>query len=328
MLTNTSIIILGMHRSGTSATTGMLRCLGVTLGKKLYAAHANINAKGYFEHSDIADTNEEALLALNSAWDDMLPKPTDWWKCKELDHYAQKIKRYLLKDFSQATVWAVKDPRVCRLLPWWIDILAAEGIDARYLIVIRPPHEVYLSLKRRDGFSLEKSYLLWILHYIDAEYWTRGLPRAFVTFENLVNNPTAAFSNIEKSLDLRFPIPIAQASEGFSQFISKNLIHHREQLSDGGEQSKLIELAMTLHSQLIAAAANNGFQVNFDRLDNIRLQINDIQHSFSPLLTEQLRDVYKIRSDLQLTMNKIFRSWSWVIGKPIRFLERTFGKDV
>jgi hypothetical protein len=326
-MNNQAIIILGMHRSGTSATTGMLQCLGVTLGKKLYAGHANINAKGYFEHSDLADTNEEALLALNSAWDDILPKPTDWWHCKELDHYSQKIKRYLRKDFSHADVWAVKDPRVCRLLPWWINIMAAEGIEAKYLIVIRPPHEVYLSLKKRDDFSLEKSYLLWILHYLDAEYWTRGLPRTFVTFENLVNNTVAAFMNIEKTLDLHFPIPLNQASEGLSQFISKDLIHHRQHLSEGGEQSELIELGMALHSQLIAVA-NTQIEVNIERLDNIRLQINDIQHSFSPLLVDQLRDTYKIRSDLQLTMNKIFRSWSWAMGKPMRFFERGLGKDV
>lgn len=71
-MNNSSLIVLGIYRSGKSATTEMLRCLGVELGKKLYAGHAHINAKGYFEHSDIADKNDEALLALNSAWDDIL----------------------------------------------------------------------------------------------------------------------------------------------------------------------------------------------------------------------------------------------------------------
>jgi hypothetical protein len=326
---NEAIIILGMHRSGTSATTGMLNCLGVTLGKNLYAGHENINAKGYFEHSGLANNNEEALLAINSAWDDILPKDPDWWKNEELAHYAQKIEHYFQTDFSKATVWAIKDPRFCRLLPWWLEILNTHRINSKFVIVIRPPHEVYLSLKKRDGFSLEKSYLLWLLHYLDAEYWTRGMPRAFVTFESLVNNPVATFSNIEQSLDLRFPISPEQASESLSQFISKDLIHHSEQLPDNSNPIKLVELALDLHTRLSTVAENSQIHPGFEQMDAIRMQVNDIQQSFCPLLIEHIRQTNKIRSSLQLTMNKVLRSKSWVFYKPLRFLERRIiGRDV
>jgi hypothetical protein len=327
-MNNQAIIVLGMHRSGTSATTGMLRCLGVTLGNKLYAGHAGINAKGYFEHSNITNINEEALLAINSVWDDILPKPDYWWKCNELEKYANKIKGNLQKDFSQALIWAIKDPRVCRLIPWWLDILAEEGIDAKYLIVVRPPHDVYLSLNRRDGFSLEKSYLLWILHYLDAEFWTRKLPRVFVTFEDLVNETETTFKTIETILNLKFPISLREASPCLSQFISKDLIHHQGQMTSMDEQPVLTELARALHNYLVTAASNPKLELEFEKIDLIHLEIKKIQQSFSPLLTEQLRANYKIRSDLQLTMNKIFRSHSWVMGKPVRLLERWLSKDV
>jgi hypothetical protein len=323
-----AIIVLGMHRSGTSASTGMLRCLGVMLGTQLYSGHAEINAKGYFEHSDITDTDEEALLALNSGWDDILPKPDNWWKEKKLEHYAQKIKYYLRKDFSNSLVWAIKDPRICRMLPWWLDILSDEGINAKFLIIIRPPHEVYLSLNRRDKFSLEKSYLLWILHYLDAEYWTRALPRTFVTFDSMVNDPIKAFVTIEKSLDLAFPTPLNQASACLSQFISKDLIHHRDQQFENDKNCQLVELGLEVYELLLAATTNSQFQPDFVRLDKIRLAVNEIQNSFSPLLVESLRDVYLIRSELQLTMNKIFRSKSWTLGKPVRFFERLLGRDI
>ena len=122
----TALIVVGMHRSGTSATTGALQCLGVQLGRKLYGGHAHINAKGYFEHSDIADTNDEALLALGSAWDDVLVKEDNWWRRDCLAKYTNRIRRYIRQDFAQSQLWAVKDPRVCRLLPWWLEFLAAE----------------------------------------------------------------------------------------------------------------------------------------------------------------------------------------------------------
>lgn len=317
-----------MHRSGTSAATGMLPCLGVTLGNKLYSGHENINAKGYFEHSNITDTNDEALLALNSTWDDILPKQPEWWKVKELEHYTKKIKSYLRNDFSQSVVWAVKDPRICRLIPWWLDILADEGIEGKFLFIVRPPNEVYRSLKRRDGFSLEKSYLLWILHYLDAEYWTRGLSRAFVVFNDLINDPVTSFAKIEKNLDLHFPNAPSQVVESLKQFASKDLIHHREQLSEDEQQLNLIKLATVLHNQLLAASLDSDYRLDVRQLDDIRSQINEYQQSFPSLLVEQLKDTYKIRSDLQLTMNKILRSSSWIMGKPVRFLERRLGKDV
>lgn len=325
---NQAIIILGMHRSGTSATTGMLKCLGVTLGKKLYRGHAHINAKGYFEHSHIADTNEEALLAINSAWDDFLPKPKNWWKDKTLAHYAKKIKHYIRKDFSQSAVWAIKDPRVCRLIPWWLEILSEESIDAKYLIVVRPPHEVYLSLKRRDNFSLEKAYLLWLLHYLDAEYWTRDKPRTFVTFEALINDPVTTFTYITEELDIKFPVPLSEAIDDLSQFISKDLIHHQNQPNEPYGNSKLIELANNLYNELVRPVADNKQAVDFNNIDTIQQQTDEFQQGFPALLVEHLQATQKIRCDLQLTMNKIFRSYSQPLGKPIRFIERKLGMDV
>lgn len=328
MKRNQALIILGMHRSGTSATTGMLRCLGVELGRKLYKGHAEINAKGYFEHNDITDTNDEVLLSINSIWDDILIKPDNWWDNPKLEHYAKKITRYLKRDFSDSKMWAIKDPRVCRIIPWWIQILANQKIDANYLIVIRPPHEVYLSLNRRDGFSLEKSYLLWLLHYLDAEYWTRNLNRTFVTFESLIEDPVSIFVSIQSRLNLEFPVSPENARNCLAQFISKDLIHHKTTSWSFDLTSPLTKLAKSLYDELFMATLNHEHRLNTDLIDEIRQQVETFQQSFSPLLVEHLKQNYKIRSDLQITMNKIFRSYSWFIGKPIRGFERLFGKDV
>jgi hypothetical protein len=49
---STVLVVLGMHRSGTSALTGMLHHLGVALGEHLMPASAD-NPRGYWEHSDV-----------------------------------------------------------------------------------------------------------------------------------------------------------------------------------------------------------------------------------------------------------------------------------
>jgi len=67
----TAIVVLGMHRSGTSALTGILSRCGVPLGSRLYDGHAGINDKGYFENAPLADLNDDLLLAVGSCWHDL-----------------------------------------------------------------------------------------------------------------------------------------------------------------------------------------------------------------------------------------------------------------
>ena len=59
---STAILVLGMHRSGTSAATGWLKTLGVNLGPYLMAEYPT-QPKGYFEHAEIVGIHDE-LLAL------------------------------------------------------------------------------------------------------------------------------------------------------------------------------------------------------------------------------------------------------------------------
>ncbi len=71
---NTAVIVLGMHRSGTSALAGMLSMLGVQFGDSLMAPQAD-NSKGFWEHRDIVGLNDRILAAFDSSWDDVRPIP-------------------------------------------------------------------------------------------------------------------------------------------------------------------------------------------------------------------------------------------------------------
>lgn len=318
------LVVIGMHRSGTSASTGALRCVGVQLGEKLYAGHSDVNAKGYFEHSDIADTNEEVLLRLGSVWDDVLIKPEGWWKREELRPFAKKMQDFIRRDFAISPLWAVKDPRVCRLLPWWLEIFEAEGIKPHFLFVIRSPDEVYGSLKRRDGFSREKSFMLWLLHYLEAEAGSRGYPRAFTSFDHFLEDPQGELRRVEQQLGLQFPVSVDAAGTCLDQFLSNDLRHHR-----AGEATEpegmLVSLAYQLEARLIAAT-----QMTVDTLDtaDIYQQIQAMQAGFDAMLVEQLRTVGAQRGQVELTVHRLMRSWSWFTGKPVRVIERLFGRDV
>lgn len=322
-----AIIVIGMHRSGTSAVTGSLQCLGVQLGKKLYAGHSGINAKGYFEHSAIADANEEVLLSIGSAWDDVLPKIGDWWEQEQLRPYFAKVQRYIRRDFSDSSLWAIKDPRICRILPFWLKIFSVEGIEPRFLFVVRSPDAVYRSLERRDGFSKDKSFMLWVLHYLEAEYGTRGYPRAFTMFDRMLDDPAGEFLRIEKQLKLSFPVSPSSAADLLGRFLSSDLSHHKA--SDVHLQSTPIsELAYELEERLTQAALSMDSVQHEICTDDLWREMEYIQKEFSPVLVEQLRSLGQRRGQVELTIHRLMRSWSWYIGKPVRYFERMFGRDV
>lgn len=322
-----ALVMIGMHRSGTSASTGALKCVGVDLGSRLYKGHKGINDKGYFEHSDIADTNDEALWTLGSCWDDILLKEDKWWLGKELVPYAEKIRSHIRRDFSKSPLWAVKDPRVCRLLPWWLDILDSEGVTPKFVFVIRSPHAVYRSLERRDGFSIEKSFLLWSLHYLEAERWSRGFPRAFVDFDHFIENPAKDLQRIEEKLGISYPVPVEKAGPCLEKFLSKDLRHHGKS-EEAPESSPAIELTLALHRKLLEAAEKGEEGLPREEMDELWTGMEKLQAGFPVALVEHIRSSGLLRGKLHVTMNRVMRSGSWYTGKPVRFLERLIGRDV
>jgi hypothetical protein len=318
------LIVLGMHRSGTSATTGALQCLGVNLGAKLYAGHQGINPKGYFEHSEVADLNDEVLLAMGSSWDDILDKPADWWRSKVLVPYSAALKQILLRDTSETSWFAIKDPRTCRLLPWWLAVLKEAGVEPVFLFAVRQPAEVYRSLEKRDGFSSEKAYLLWCLHYMEAEYWSRGHPRAALEFGAFLDTPADEMQRVEDALGIRFPRSVALARDELSAFVNQSLRHHASATTRDAPQ--LEALAAEVFDALDTARTSGS--IDERRMDQLRDRLSTHLAGFSPLLVEQLRSTSHQRGVQQLTINRLMRSWSWYTGKPVRFIERLFGRRV
>ena len=67
---------------------------------------------------------------------------------------AQRLRAIVADEFAGKPLWAVKDPRMCRLMPLWRGIFRAAGTNASCLIVLRSPVEVARSLARRDDIAV------------------------------------------------------------------------------------------------------------------------------------------------------------------------------
>jgi hypothetical protein len=225
-LKNRAIIVLGMHRSGTSAFTGVLGLLGVDLGPKLMPA-SPANEAGYWEHQEIVALHERLLAALGSSWDDPSRLPAGWWKLDAVAPFRRKLLEIIARDFADSPLWALKDPRMCRLLPLWTSLMDELECQPVWVLVTRHPAENTSSLEKRDGFSREKSGLLWLQHTLDAERETRNRPRVVITFDQLFDDWEATLDRVRQAAGLPWPVPPGQAAARIKEFVDPDKRHHR-----------------------------------------------------------------------------------------------------
>ena len=238
-----------MHRSGTSAFTGLLESLGVNLGDSLMAAKPD-NPLGFFENTFVVDTNEEALSLLGSAWDLPFPFPDDWPHSLAQAGLDIRICDYLAQEITADQLYAFKDPRLSILLPLWQPCFAAAGIADHYAILVRNPLEIAQSLAARNGFTSNHSLALWLQYMLAAERHTRGRPRGFVDFEQLMATPDQCVEAMFRATGLAIPVTPGDGSAGAP--IDAGMRHH-----DGAELLQadcpaLVQRAYQLFSQIAA----------------------------------------------------------------------------
>ena len=232
------LVVLGMHRGGTSAVAGTLHRLGVDFGPRLMPANAD-NPAGYYEHNDVVNLHDRFLGRLGASWDDPFPPEFDAnvWPdlapAPGLPSYREELIAILRRDFADedgrppAPLWGLKDPRLCLLLPWWEPLWAALGSEPIFVIVLRSPEAVAASLGRRDGFSTGKSNLLWLQHLLRAERYTRGHCRCFVDYDNFLTDWRATVERLGSTWSLSWPRSPGSLTPGRMDFLDPGLRHHQ-----------------------------------------------------------------------------------------------------
>lgn len=169
------IIILGMHRSGTSCLAGTLQQAGVYLGS--VSTSNKYNKKGNRENSDIMKLNESLLLYNNASWDSP-PQNTLTFDSKHLKQ-GKRIITELQKN-SQTGYWGFKDPRFLLTQPFWKTLLKKPN----FIGTIRHPAHVAYSINRRDNnFSLEKALELWLSYNRNLLFLLRKNPFPLISFD-------------------------------------------------------------------------------------------------------------------------------------------------
>ncbi len=278
------IIVLGMHRSGTSAVAGSLSILGVELGGPLMSRDGG-NSRGYFEHLEIYRFHKRLLETLGVTWDDLRSPRLEPAGDPQFAERRAELAGLLRRHFAGAPLWAVKAPRTCWLVPLWAAALAELGCTPRYLIAIRHPDEVAASLARRDRFSRDKSDLLWADHYLAAEAATRGARRAFLSYTELLRAPEIELARVAEELGIEWPAGAGAAVAGeLRQFLSGRLRHHVAPAAAIAPRGRLGAIVPRLWYVLESAAATA--VLDEAACKSLRGELAGVRENLDPLLIE------------------------------------------
>ena len=272
-LNNQAIIVLGMHRSGSSALTRVLNLHGMELGSHLMAPQKD-NETGFWEHQDIVDVHDQILKMLNTSWDDEI-LPDHWWQKRSLRPHRKQLANILLRDFSQHSLWGTKDPRMCRLLPLWLPLFEKLNCRPVFVLGIRHPLEVAKSLEKRNGFSLQRGERLWIQHSLLLERSTRGFPRTIVPYEYLLSDWKNVVSRVQSVL--KTPWPKTPADREVEQFLNPAMRHHK-----ASENSDLSALTLQAYEAFI-----KGFMGDQETMTRTLDSVYFASEAMLPLPTDQ-----------------------------------------
>lgn len=221
-----ALIVLGMHRSGTSAIAGVLAHMGCDLPRDLMSP-TDANPKGYFESMKAYHLNDDLLSSAGSSWDDSAAFNVEWYDSPRFAEYRVRAVKVIEEEFGVSGFFVLKDPRMCRLLPFWQQVLADLNVGPRYVCIHRHPREVAASLTRREGWPETVGLLLWLRHALEAEAVSRGQSRVFVSYDGLLSDWRGTVARIGQGLGLSWPRHPDNAAGDIEAFLSGELRHFR-----------------------------------------------------------------------------------------------------
>jgi GT2 family glycosyltransferase len=336
------VVVLGMHRSGTSVLSRALRVLGVSLGDNLLPP-AEDNQKGFWEDADVNALNVEMLKAIDSEWSSLGRVSEQEVELLVSLGYLERALDLLEGKLSTTDIYGVKDPRMAKLLPFWQRVFGKVEADVCFVVAIRNPLSVAKSLYSRNQIRMSMGYLLWLEHVIESLVGTRDLPSVLVNYDCLLQDPERELEKVSKELGLQ--LDKGELTDFAEDFLDVGLRHTQFNTSDLEKDDQCVSLVAEVYSVL------DRFSIDGDSLSSQKLNshitqwglewdrlsgefkrieatlVRDIDNLLieKQELEKQLEDltcrVQSTQFDLAASEHQrelMFQSFSWRITKPVR----------
>ena len=190
------LLVMGMHRSGTSALTGVLSLCGAYVGTDdRLLTPSRHNPKGFWEICDVKRLNDLLLHDMGCDWQRVLALGARQPTAAALAAFHAGAST-VVGDLERFRPWAMKDPRLCITLPWWRPHLEAPVC----ILTHRNPVEIARSLAARNRTPEPFGVALWERYMQMALSATSGLPRIVIGHDRLLRQPVETTARLIETL--------------------------------------------------------------------------------------------------------------------------------
>jgi O-antigen biosynthesis protein len=226
MPSSKAVVILGMHRSGTSAFSRGLQALGVYLGDSFLDTKPD-NPTGYWEDRNIVELNDRVLSVFGLKWEEVALIEEAQWQDPKVQALRMEAAGYLETQFISHPLWGFKDPRTVRLLPFWRPVFQQLDVDDTYVVSIRNPLSVASSLLKRQFMPPVTSHMLWLVYLVPYLNEIANRPFVVADYDLLMNDPQGQMERIARHLEITLDATNTAQIAGFANdFLQPDLRHH------------------------------------------------------------------------------------------------------
>jgi hypothetical protein len=232
------VLVLGMHRSGTSLCSHLLSALGVDMADNISGpgnpAPTPDNPAGHWERWEIVEFHDRILGLFNR---DYLGRfhdfalPVAWWADPRVARIRREIVAFLETRMGDA-YFGFKDPRTVRLMPVWHQIFNELKLAPKVVLCLRNPAQVTRSLHARDGLDPAIGEYRWLVHLVDFFRYAHSFDFCTLQYEEWFSNPSANLEKLRRFLDLPWQQSESDLALVLSGIIDPALRHddseHRE----------------------------------------------------------------------------------------------------
>jgi len=282
-----AVLVLGMHRSGTSAVAGTISALGAALPRKTLMGSHECNERGLFEAFAIAAAHDQLLAAARSHWHDWREFDLGRLGFAAIEQQRDNLKAILVEEFAEEPFIVLKDPRICRFVPFTTSILAELNIRPIAVLPVRNPVEVAYSLQQRNQFALSKSALLWLRHVLDAEFFSRRMPRCFISYEKFIVDWRQDIDLVAARTGVVWPNRSAEAEKWIDDFLTADLHHQRHSFLAAEDSDQISPMVGETYHLLMKLAYDGETSETLAGLNRIRRQFNDGCKIFGPAIAAE-----------------------------------------